>query len=233
MGSFADIDRQLADPPVEVEALLARVEELAAGVGNAAEPEPESFGGLPAEAMAYALEIGRGPLSVRSILQVHRVLVDGTGEPRAGLPADALRGLQLTELVARYEMAVSQRRHPPLLLAGVVVLDFAAIRPFETGSEQMARLLLARELLRHGYTVARHVALRASPTSASGVWPWVSSLLGLVADAYATCAIPARKSVRGGVEGRYRPRPATATTTHSSSGTPERRGRGWRGGSVR
>lgn len=187
MGSFADIDGQLADPPVEVAALLARVEELAAGAGRGAapDPDPESFGGLPAEAIVYALEMGRGPLSVRSILQLHRVLVDGTGDPRAGLPADALRGLELTELVARYELAVSQRRHPPLLLACVLVLDFAAIGPFETGSEQMARLLLARELLRHGYTVARQVALRASPASDSGIWPEVSRLLDVVADAYA------------------------------------------------
>ena len=193
MGSFADIDGQLANPPVEVAALLARVEELAAGAGRGAAPDadpgPESFGGLPAGAIACALEMGRGPLSVRSILQLHRVLVDGTGEPRAGLPTDALRGLELTELVARYELAVSQRRHPPLLLACVLVLDFAAIGPFGTGSEQMARLLLARELLRHGYTVARSVALSASPIEArapdSDVWPEASRLLEVITDAYA------------------------------------------------
>ncbi len=167
-------------------------------------------------------------LTVPLVLHIHRVLMRHADDPTAGktkrtdnfigtrnrdgtrtvifetVPAGVPTERQLAELVARYEEALTEARVPPLLLIAALVLDFLAIHPFEEGNGRVARLLTTRELLRHGYGVARYVsleqrifdsknnyyvALRQSQTGwheeSHDLTPWTLYLLRTIEDAYA------------------------------------------------
>lgn len=179
------------------------------------------------DAVDYLLAKDAEPLSVPLVLHLHRLLMRNTEDPTAGalkandnfvgarhgdgtrsvifetVPAGTPTEWHLTELVARYEDAVSEGIVPPLLLVAALVLDFLAVHPFEEGNGRVARLLTTNELLRHGYGVARYVsieqrifdsknsyyvALRQSQSGwheeAHDLAPWTTYLLRIIEDAY-------------------------------------------------
>lgn len=109
----------------------------------------------------------------------------------------------LSELVARYEGAKREGRTHPLVLTGALVLDFLAIHPVADGNGRLARLLTTYELLSQGYRVARYVSIerriyesknayyaslyesqRDWQEGKHDVWPWISYLALVLADAY-------------------------------------------------
>lgn len=109
----------------------------------------------------------------------------------------------LTELIARYEEAKREARTHPLVLTGALVLDFLAIHPVADGNGRLARLLTTYELLSQGYRVARYVSIERLIYESKNtyyaslyesqrdwhegkheVWPWISYLARILADAY-------------------------------------------------
>jgi Fic family protein len=109
----------------------------------------------------------------------------------------------LLELVARYNEAKRDARAHPLVLLGAFVLDFLAIHPVSDGNGRLARLLTTCELLSQGYGVARYVSIeqriyeskntyyasliesqRGWHEGEHSIWPWVSYLTRILADAY-------------------------------------------------
>lgn len=193
--SFAAIDQQLAAVPPGIAALLASI--AASSALRADTMVADESSGVAAKALAAA---GRGPLSVRTILQAHGTLLGGGG---SSIPVDAQAAMGLNELVARYELAVSQQRHPRLLLVSALTLDFATLRPFRECNEEMMRLLVVRELLRDGHdrvcvtaferrfdeaAAEREGALLASQAGwerfEHAVWPWAEYVLRLLVSAY-------------------------------------------------
>lgn len=180
------------------------------------------------DASDYLLRKESEQLSVPLVLHLHRLLTRHAGDPGAGafkatdniighrdadgrvtkvftpVAAGERTEWHMTELVARYESAVTDGRAPATLLVALLVLDFLAIHPFQDGNGRIARLLTTCELLRHGYGVARYAsleqrifdsknsyyeALRASQRGwhdgTHDVWPWTLYLLRIVDDAYA------------------------------------------------
>ena len=180
------------------------------------------------DAVDYLVGKEAEPLTVPLILHVHRTLMRHAGDPMAGklktldnfigtdvgdgsrtvifetVPAGSPTTWHLTELVARYEEAVSAGRVPPLLLVAALALDFLAIHPFEEGNGRVARLLTTNELLRHGYGVARYVSVEQRIFDSKNAYyvalresqidwhdarhdplPWMLYLLRIIEDAYA------------------------------------------------
>jgi Fic family protein len=109
----------------------------------------------------------------------------------------------LTELLARYEDAQREARTHPLVLIGALILDLLAIHPVADGNGRLARLLTTHELLARGYGVARYVSIeqriyesknsyyaslyesqRGWHEGEHTIWPWVSYLARILADAY-------------------------------------------------
>lgn len=109
----------------------------------------------------------------------------------------------LGELLERYEEAKREARTHPLVLIGALILDFLAIHPVADGNGRLARLLTTHELLANGYGVARYVSVEQRVYESKNVyytslyesqrgwhegkhtiWPWVSYLAGVLADAY-------------------------------------------------
>jgi Fic family protein len=109
----------------------------------------------------------------------------------------------LPELVERYRAASDARAAHPILLIGLLVLDFLAIHPVADGNGRLARLLTTHALLQQGYGVARYVsieqrmfdtknayyaALFASQRhwhdSAHDAWPWAEYLVAILEGAY-------------------------------------------------
>ncbi len=109
----------------------------------------------------------------------------------------------LSELIERYNAACDAQMAHPLVLLGVLTLDFLAIHPVADGNGRLARLVTTHELLRTGYGVARYVSieqrifesknayyesLRASQSGwhdgGHDPWPWIEYFSGVLADAY-------------------------------------------------
>jgi Fic family protein len=109
----------------------------------------------------------------------------------------------LTELLVRYDDAKREGRTHPLVLIAALILDFLAVHPVADGNGRLARLLTMHELLGGGYGVARYVSIeqriyesknsyyaslyesqRNWHRDEHNVWPWVSYLARIVADAY-------------------------------------------------
>jgi Fic family protein len=186
----------------------------------------EEFAGYR-DAIDYLVAKDREPLSVPLILHLHRLLMRHTGDPSAGelkhndnfigsrnpdgaravifetVPAGEHSRWHMTELVDRYERALTDRVVPPLLLICALVLDFLAVHPFEEGNGRVARLLTTNELLRHDFGVAKYVsleqrifdsknsyyvALRESQSrwhdGEHDLTPWTGYLLRIIEDAY-------------------------------------------------
>jgi Fic family protein len=110
----------------------------------------------------------------------------------------------LTESLARYNRLKEEAQTHPLVLIGVLILDFLAIHPVADGNGRLARLLTTHELLSQGYGVARYVSIeqrifeskhtyydrlyqsqRDWHQGQHTIWPWTTYLARVVADAYA------------------------------------------------
>jgi len=109
----------------------------------------------------------------------------------------------LAELFVRYDDAKREGGTHPLVLIGAMILDFLAIHPVADGNGRLARLLTMHELLGGGYGVARYVSIEQRVFESKNsyyaslydsqrnwhegrhdIWPWVSYLSRVVADAY-------------------------------------------------
>lgn len=118
-------------------------------------------------------------------------------------PPPAEAEFLLGELLARYEDAKREGRTHPLVLIGALALDFLAIHPVADGNGRLARLLTLHELLAQGYGVARYASIeqrifeskngyyaslydsqREWHDGEHDVWPWISYLVRVIADAY-------------------------------------------------
>jgi Fic family protein len=109
----------------------------------------------------------------------------------------------LTELLARYEAARAEGRTHPLVLTGALELDLLAIHPVADGNGRLARLVTTHELLERGYGIARYISIEQRIFDSKNsyytslyesqrhwhegehdIWPWVTYLARIVADAY-------------------------------------------------
>jgi Fic family protein len=179
------------------------------------------------DALDYVWKIDWRPLNVGLVLHLHRLLLSHTAAPGGvfkiedNLVIDRLPdGQQLVrfrpvsasgtpwavdELVARYNEQSRVRRHHPLLLVGLFVLDFLVIHPFEDGNGRVARILTNALLDDAGYGVARYVSLEQLVAESDDEyyasllasthgwhegqhdpWPWLRYLADQVRNAYAT-----------------------------------------------
>ncbi len=126
------------------------------------------------------------------------------GHDHVAAPANPLAQ---PDLIQRYQQAIAARRHHPLLLSGLFVLDLLVIHPFVDGNGRVARLLTGALLSEHGYLVGRYVSLeqavaesadayyeallesaRGWHDGAADPWPWLSYFTGVIATAYAAFA---------------------------------------------
>ena len=109
----------------------------------------------------------------------------------------------LSELLVRYERAKAEGGTHPLILIGVLILDFLAIHPVADGNGRVARLLTTYELLSQGYGIARYISLEQRIFESKNtyykalydsqrnwhegeprVWPWISYLARILSSAY-------------------------------------------------
>jgi Fic family protein len=109
----------------------------------------------------------------------------------------------LTELLVRYKTATAEGRTHPFVLTGALVLDLLAIHPVADGNGRLARLVTTHELLARGYGIARYISIEQRIFSSRNsyyaslyesqrhwhegehdIWPWVTYLARIVADAY-------------------------------------------------
>lgn len=110
---------------------------------------------------------------------------------------------ELSELIVRYNEAKRESRAHPLLLIAGLILDLLAIHPVADGNGRLARLITTYELLSQGYAVARYVSIEQRFFESKNsyyaslyesqrdwhggkhdIWPWVSYLVRVIADAY-------------------------------------------------
>jgi Fic family protein len=165
------------------------------------------------------------PLNLGLLLHLHRQLFAETGLPGGRLkesdnlvvdrspdgtvevrfvPVPAARTEFFTvELLERYSDAMSERRHHPVLLIGLFVLDLLTIHPFADGNGRVVRALTNALLDDAGYLVGRYVSVEqliaesadryyaALLESTHGwhdqqndPWPWLSYFVGIMAQAY-------------------------------------------------
>ncbi|HEV3094333.1 MAG TPA: Fic family protein [Solirubrobacteraceae bacterium] len=118
-------------------------------------------------------------------------------------PAPEETEFLLSELLARYNALKLDGRTHPLVLIGALVLDLLAIHPVADGNGRLARLITTHELLSQSYGVARYVSLeeriyeaknayyaslyesqREWHETRQNIWPWVTYLARVLADAY-------------------------------------------------
>lgn len=151
----------------------------------------------------YAHSGGRGGHLKSEDNQIVRHGEDGRRELIFEPPPWQQAEHMLSELLGRYNSACDARAAHPLVLVGILALDFLAIHPVADGNGRLARLLTTHELLRMGYGVARYVsieqrifdtrssyyaALRASQVGwhegAHDPWPWIEYFAVIMAGAY-------------------------------------------------
>jgi Fic family protein len=69
--------------------------------------------------------------------------------------------IAMDALCTAFRAAEDGRRHDPLLVSALFVLDFLCIHPFSDGNGRMSRLLTLLLLYRAGYVVGKYVSLEA------------------------------------------------------------------------
>ncbi|MFY1587586.1 Fic family protein [Micromonospora sp. WMMD734] len=113
----------------------------------------------------------------------------------------------VAELIERYTAERTARRHHPVLLVGLFVLDLLVVHPFEDGNGRVTRALTNALLMDAGYSVSRYVSLEHQiAVSADGYyqalldsthgwhdgeadpWPWLTYFVNILANAYRTFA---------------------------------------------
>ena len=164
------------------------------------------------------------PISVPLILHYHRQIFQHVGGRGGSFKADDNKivsyesgrrqvvfepvsaretPFMTAELVARYLDAQESQRAHPLLLLAAFVLDLLAIHPVADGNGRVSRLATTRELLEHGYGVARYVSLEQQIFETKNgyyaalyesqrdwhdgdhtIWPWTEYLVGALAETY-------------------------------------------------
>ena len=67
--------------------------------------------------------------------------------------------MAMTDMIARYRLALDQHLADPLVLVPLVILDFLCIHPFPDGNGRMARLLTLQLLYHFDYAVGRFISL--------------------------------------------------------------------------
>lgn len=83
---------------------------------------------------------------------------DGSATVRFKPVSAASTPFAIDDLIDRYQQAVSAGEHHPVLLSGLLILDFLVIHPFADGNGRVARILTSAMLTGHGYTVGRYVS---------------------------------------------------------------------------
>lgn len=184
----------------------------------------QEFAGYRA-ALDYLFTEEWRPVSVGLLLHLHRLLFeqaphgggqfkrldnlvvdrspDGTREVRF-VPVPAAQTPFFTdELVTRFNAAMEDEAHHPLLLIGLFVLDLLTIHPFDDGNGRVVRALTNALLVDAGYGGGRYVSLEQliAETSeayyasllasthgwhdeAHDPWPWLVYFVDVVARAY-------------------------------------------------
>lgn len=181
------------------------------------------------DAQDYLFQQDWRPLNAGLILHLHRLLFantaisggsfksqdnlvvdrspDGTATVRFTPVPAARTSFAVDDLIGRYQQAVTDGEHHPVLLTGLFILDLLVIHPFEDGNGRVARLLTSALLVEHGYTVGRYVSLEQAVADSSDAyyqalldsthgwhdgtadpWPWLTYLTGVIAGAYAVFA---------------------------------------------
>jgi Fic family protein len=181
------------------------------------------------DAQDYLLHENWRPLNSGLLLHLHRLLFSHTETPGGqfkvadnlvvdrtpeGTTSVRFRPVSAAEtpfavddLIQRYTIALGEGEHHPVLLAGLFVLDFLVIHPFEDGNGRVARVLTTILLMERGYTVGRYVSLEQMIAEApetyyqalldstcgwhegiSDPWPWLGYFTELLARAYAVFA---------------------------------------------
>ena len=84
---------------------------------------------------------------------------DGSSRIRFRPTAAHLTPMAMTDLVARYRMALDQHLADPLVLVPLVIFDFLCIHPFSDGNGRVARLLTLQLLYHFDYAVGRFISL--------------------------------------------------------------------------
>lgn len=184
----------------------------------------QEFAGYRA-ALDYAFVEDWQPLNVGLLLHLHRLLFaqatspggrfkdsdnlvadrspDGSVQVRF-VPVPAARAEDFAvELIERYQTALTQGRHHPVLLVGLFALDLLTIHPFTDGNGRVVRVLTNAVLDDASYTVGRYVSLEqliaesaddyyaallaSTPgwhEEANDPWPWLAYFVGVLAQAY-------------------------------------------------
>lgn len=199
------------------------------------------------KALDYLFNQPWAPLNVGLLLHLHRLLwsetaaeggrlkrvdnlvvdraPDGSLEFRFTPVPAAETEFALHELVDRYQAAVDEKRHHPVLLVGLFVLDLLVIHPFEDGNGRVARVVTNALLADNGYGVGRWVSLdhliaesaddyygglldstRGWHTDEADVWPWLTYFTSVLQTAYAQFAghVTATRSHGGSKQNRVR-----------------------------
>ena len=122
------------------------------------------------------------PFSEKSILQLHRILLQPSGDDLAGkyktednfiMETDrrGVRSVRFTsvpasetsaameQLILAYHDAYSESEINPLLLIPCVILDFLCIHPFRDGNGRMSRLLSLLLLYKSGFSAGKYVSI--------------------------------------------------------------------------
>jgi Fic family protein len=191
------------------------------------------------DALDYVLRRDFRPVNPGLVLHLHRLLfghteaeggrlkaqdnlvvdrsADGTVSIRFTPVPAAHTEYFLVELTDRYQQAIGQDVHHPVLLAGLFVLDLLTIHPFEDGNGRVSRVLATALLLDQGHQVSRYVSLeqltadtaddyyRTLLASTHGwhesrhdPWPWLGYFCATLAQAYEIFAARTAAAQSGG-----------------------------------